>query len=75
MRVCVCVCVCVHSHVCGSVCVCVCVCACMHVTVIMNVGEYRLSINYALSQELSVLDILYIFVRDLLLKLLLQMNK
>ena len=71
MCVCVCVCVCVHSHVCGSVCVC----ACMHVTVLTNVGEYRLSINYALSQELSVLDILCIFVRDLLLKLLLQMNK
>ena len=51
---------------------CVCVCACMHVTALTNVGEYRLSINYVLSQELSVLDILYVFVRDLLLKLLLQ---
>ena len=68
-----CVCVCVSIRMCVGVCVCV--CACMHVTVLTNVGEYRLSINYALSQELSVLDILYIFVRDLLLKLLLQMNK
>ena len=70
VRVCVHTCEC-HSHVCVSVCVC----ACMHVTVLTNVGEYRLSINYALSQELSVSDTLNVFVQDLLLKLLLRMNK